>query len=81
MKLLLLRHRSAPAALGCRWCGFLKTDHANRYLPGRGLHDYEAPTTAQFQERLKMGAGRTYPAPLRAPAIQTGTANYARVRR
>ena len=68
---------------GCRWCGFLKIDHANRWVPGKKWHEHEEPTDAQRKARFKAGAKNTIPARLRSPAIITNTsstANYGRTR-
>jgi hypothetical protein len=65
---------------GCRWCGHLKIDHANRWVPGKKWHTHAEPTDAQRKARFKTGAGLSYPAPLRTPHIVTNLASDVRTR-
>lgn len=52
IKLLNLRWKYAPNALGCRWCGTGERIHANRWVPSKKWHTYETPTHAQVQARM-----------------------------
>lgn len=71
VKVLRLRHRSAPAMHGCRWCGFLEADGhpLHRWVPGRGVHEFAPPTAAQRAARQAQGASYVYPAPVRGPVL------------
>lgn len=82
LKILRQRHRTAPAMNGCRWCGFMRIDHANRWVPSQGWHEFAEPTDTQRRARYLAGSGLHYPATDRVPRIVTnqGTASHARTR-
>lgn len=63
MKILRIRHRSAPWPLGCRWCGALKSEHlrhAGGWLCARGVHtrhlirNWTPPTEEQYTLRMRV---------------------------
>jgi hypothetical protein len=75
VKILTLRHRTAPAMNGCRWCGFIKPDHANRG------HQFHPPTAAQRHARFHAQAGQNHPAMMKTGTFVYGTlASDARTR-
>lgn len=87
IKILRLRHRQAPSPDGCRWCGFLESEHPHRggwrqkgpSFPNPDRHAYTLPTTAQTAARI--AARRVFCMPDSSPpAMQTGVANYGRTR-
>lgn len=47
-----VRHHTAPPPNACRWCGVIKCDHAQRWVPSKGWHPWEAPTPAQRLARM-----------------------------
>lgn len=78
IRILTLRHRTAPPLNGCRWCGFLPLEHANRWVPSKRWHDHEDATDAQRAARQKAGSRGLTPAPSQVPVIITNLASYAR---
>jgi hypothetical protein len=75
IKILRLRHRSAPAMNGCRWCGADERGHGQMWVPGKKWHTHTEPTDAQ---RLARKRAAWLPA---VPTIVTNiTANDARTR-
>lgn len=54
MKVLHVRHESAPTPMGCRWCGVPERGHGQTWVPGKGYHVYEPPTRAQIDARLRV---------------------------
>ncbi len=41
-----------PTPFGCRWCGTAQNVHGKRWMPGKALHTWERPTTAQIKARM-----------------------------
>ena len=52
IKILALRHKIAPQAEACRWCGVPERGHAVRSVPSVGRHNYVRPTPEQTQARM-----------------------------
>lgn len=67
IKILRLRHRTAPAPEGCRWCGIEHREHANQWAPSQQWHTYVQPTQDQIKARMRV---RLLP---QAPSIRTNT--------
>lgn len=44
---------TAPTPAGCRWCGHEQRSHGQMWLPGRGFHKWEQPTSAQIFARMQ----------------------------
>lgn len=58
IRILRLRHKTAPVVLGCRWCGFPKRDHpiclgaSQEWRHPRTPHCWTEPTQAQRTARV-----------------------------
>ena len=52
MRIIRIRHRSAPFPLGCRWCGVPKQDHYMQWVPSHKYHQWAVPTPEQHRQRL-----------------------------
>ncbi|GGM93454.1 hypothetical protein GCM10011609_33720 [Lentzea pudingi] len=37
---------------GCRWCGVVQREHARRWTPPTGWHQWEPPTDEQRKHRM-----------------------------
>lgn len=48
-----VRHATAPAAHGCRWCGVEQRDHCQLWVPGHGWHGWTEPTRQQVNARMR----------------------------
>lgn len=55
IRILRLRHRTAPEVNGCRWCGILEIDHRGHVYTPRH-HQFTDPTDAQRKARFKARA-------------------------
>ncbi|MFB8122060.1 hypothetical protein ACFVG1_12805 [Streptomyces bacillaris] len=49
----VVRHRTAPAPFGCRWCGVQAGNHGRRYVGSHGMHAWERPTNDQIKARMR----------------------------
>lgn len=52
IKVLFIRHATAPTPEGCRWCGVPFRGHASRHVPSKKWHIYATPTEAQVRARI-----------------------------
>lgn len=48
-----VRHATAPAPNGCRWCGVEQRSHGQRWTRGAGLHTWTTPTSQQRLARMR----------------------------
>jgi hypothetical protein len=58
IKVLMLRHRTAPLPSGCRWCGAPYREHATHWVPSVKWHVYADPTPDQVYARIRARFGR-----------------------
>jgi hypothetical protein len=75
IKIIRMRHRTAPEVNGCRWCGVDDRAHGQYWIPGKGWHGFIAPTNAQRKARYKARSNQ-----VKIPTIITNLASDARTR-